>query len=133
MARKKKEVPQVPEQAPHNPNWRFVRKTVSNPAFIPEVIQEKENPAATKRELRALLRDALDALGGAQWIVDFVYADDKNARAFLQVLGRTLPLELLGADKAPISVTIIAADGSSHKVELEPKVVPPELPFRLDS
>jgi len=109
------------------------RKVEANPGLSATNLIEHQNPHVIKRELRAILRDAFDQLGGAQWLVDFVRRDDSNAKAFLQVLGRTMPLELLGADKAPVTITILSADGTVERVDMEPKSVPPQLPYKLDS
>jgi len=84
---------------------------------------DRAHPATVKRELRLLFRDAFDELGGMQWLVDFAREDAQNARTFVQALARLIPLELVGKDGQPLSITILKSDGSSTKVDLSPTAV----------
>jgi hypothetical protein len=93
----------------------MARKIVTNNGVDPYERTTRDTPAIVKKELRQILRDALDDLGGTAWLVSFIKKDDQNARAFLQVLGRTLPMELAGKDGAQITVVIQNADGSTMK------------------
>ena len=77
---------------------------------------DRASPAVVKKELRAIMRDAFDQLGGVQWLVDFARKDDQNARTFVQALARLIPLELTGKDGGPLTVIIQKSDGSQEQV-----------------
>lgn len=99
------------------------RKKAANPGFDPNRQNVVSLPAVVKKELRLLLRDAFDGLGGVAWLIGFVQRDDQNARTFLQVLARTMPMELVGKDGQPLSIMIVQADGTQKAVNLNPDEV----------
>ena len=87
---------------------------------LPKPDTNRDHPAIAVKELRTIFRDAFDRLGGASWLVEFVMEDAQNARTFVQVLARLMPLELTGKDGAPLTVIIQSADGKQVPVDLSP-------------
>lgn len=77
---------------------------------------DRASPAIVRKELRALMRDAFDQLGGVDWLVRFAQKDDQNARTFVQALSRLIPLELTGKDGGPLTVIVQKSDGSQETV-----------------
>jgi len=85
---------------------------------------DRASPAIVKKELRALMRDAFDQLGGVEWLVAFARKDDQNARTFVQTLSRLIPLELTGKDGGPLTVVIRKSDGTEEAVSYgQPAVI----------
>ena len=60
-----------------------------------------------KRAVREMFREAFDLLGGVDWLVQFASRSDENARTFVNVVAKMIPLELTGKDGAPLTITVV--------------------------
>lgn len=60
-----------------------------------------------KRAVREMFREAFDLLGGVDWLVQFAQRSDENARTFINVVAKMIPLELTGKDGAPLTITVV--------------------------
>lgn len=68
-----------------------------------EAHEDRQN----KRAVREMFRDAFELLGGVDWLVAFANRSDENARTFVNVVSKMIPLELTGKDGAPLTITVV--------------------------
>lgn len=59
-----------------------------------------------KKQIRDVVREAFERLGGADWLVTFANANWENARVFVSLVGRLIPQELTGKNGAPLTIII---------------------------
>lgn len=62
------------------------------------------------RDVKEAVLNALEKLGGEDWLVKL---GKKEARAFAQLLGKAMPLQLTGAGDGPIAVSISKDDSKA--------------------
>ena len=84
----------------------------------------RHEDAQNKRAVREMFREAFDLLGGVNWLVQFANRSDENARTFVNVVAKMIPLELTGKDGAPLTITVVT-EGEVEKpvAEVEGEVV----------
>ena len=78
-----------------------------------------------KRAMRACIREAFDHLGGVDYLVNFAQKSDSNARVFVQLIGKLLPIEVTGRDGMPLTIRVISQAegelaGEGRIIELGP-------------
>lgn len=79
-----------------------------------------------KRAIREMVRDAFDRLGGVDWLVTFAMRSDENARVFINVIAKLIPLEVTGKDGEAIQIVVntYQAKGDVTDVEILPATDP---------
>ena len=64
----------------------------------------------TERTPRQTVQDALRAsfheLGGAAWLKKFAESNDSNARTYVQLLGKLIPMEIVGKNGEALTILI---------------------------
>lgn len=75
-------------------------------------------PNKATKELKDMIRGALDSKGGQKWLIEQM---DKNPVAFMTLLGKILPNELSGKGGGPIEtiskILIVGIDPEGNEVE----------------
>lgn len=69
-----------------------------------------------KRAIREMFREAFELLGGVDWLVQFAQRSDENARTFVNVVAKMIPLEVTGKDGAPLTITVVTEGPKESEV-----------------
>lgn len=86
-----------------------------------------------KKQIRDVVREAFERLGGADWLVTFANANWENARVFVSLVGRLIPTELTGKNGGELTIKIIKegeidisqAPGQTYENNDQPRLPPP--------
>ena len=72
-----------------------------------------------RRAIREMFRDAFELLGGVDYLVAFAQRSDENARTFINVLAKMIPLEVTGKDGQPLTITVVTEASGPQEVAIE--------------
>ena len=72
-----------------------------------------------KRAIREMFRDAFELLGGVDWLVAFAQRSDENARTFVNVVAKMIPLEVTGKDGTPLTITVVTEGPEEPKTVVD--------------
>ena len=79
-------------------------------------------PNKINRDIREMMLRALSAEGGVKYLRQQAR---ENPNAFMNLLGRILPLQVAGAAEAPLTIRLMRYDGAGNNSYTDGRPVPP--------